>query len=820
MNRIQTILAVSLIFMGLSPVAYSQTPSSTSAESYAAMAKLGKGFIIWESNRTDAWRLWRIGLDGQGLKQISPDEPGRDHFCPHISPNGRRVVYLSYPKGTSGYHEHQADKPAVMHLMNVDGTGDRVILPSARAYCEDRAVVWVDDDKFHYIDGQGISREYSISSQRNHPLTKQTKVGYGWLVNATSTFAITGDPAFCPYNPVTGKISVAKEQYGCQPYFTTDGKWGYWMGGNGGPVDKIKLATGKVSHIFKSRDNRMPKERNYIYFPMISHNNRLIAFAASPRDHDHFKSDYEIFVARTDPATLEVIGTPVRYSFDPGCDRYPDVYVSDLELGSHQGEAPFTVKFQAPADAGAANWKFGDGGTGVGAVIEHTYREAGSYTVEIYGADKSYYGEVYVQAATAPSVVSASLSGDRNVVVTFDEPVAVTAAVFTLNDTLTAKEITPSSDGLSVSLGFERNLPKEAKLRIEGLTDRAQVPNIMPAQQVVIPPHTWPVDPASAVLIWDNAKSGCTTTDNAACEVKSVGKVFADHNYAMQTSGGYYQVLGADEAILKGCQATNKLTVEAVITTHSIDQTGPARIITFSSGASTRNFTIGQKLNKLVFKLRTTASGLNGNDPELELADILPNRPVHLMVCYAPGSLQCYIDGKLKLNTTAIKGDFSNWSAQSLLLGSEVGGSLRWRGKVNGLAITNRSFNANEAAQSYESYLALHPRKTVIPVRLKAKLLGSSKWPTTAEILPYKDALVTSLYEVLSVQQGQCEVKKVLVVQWAIVGGEELGKLPAMGSQQTLVLEPYADNPQLEGIYMSDTLDADPEIPLYYAIAR
>ncbi len=815
MNRIQTILAVSLIFTGLSPVAFSQSPQTANADNYAAITKLGRGFIIWESNRTGAWRLWRIGLDGQELKQISPDEPGRDHFCPHISPNGRRVVYLSYPKGISGYHEHQADQPAAMHLMNVDGTGDRVILPSARAYCEDRAVVWVDDDRFHYIDGQGISREYSISSQRNHPLTKQMKVGYGWLVNATSTYAITGDPAFCPYNPVTQKISVAKEQYGCQPYFTADGKWGFWMGGNGGPVDKINLATGKVSRIFRSRDNCMPKERNYIYFPMISRNNRLIAFAASPRHHDHFKSDYDIFVARMDPATLEVVGTPVRYSFDPGCDRYPDVYVSDLQLGSHQGEAPYTVQFKAPADASTANWRFGDGGTGKGAVVEHTYRKAGSYTVEVSGADRSYTGEVNVQAATIPSVVSTSLRGDRSVVVTYDEPVAITGAVFTLNDKLTAKEVVLSSDGLSVILRFDQSLPIDAELRIEGVTDRAQVPNIMPTRQITIPPHIWPLDPASAVLVWDNAKSGCTTADNAPCEVKAVGKVFADHNYAMQTSGGYYQVLGADEAILKGCQSTNQLAVEAVITTHSIDQTGLARTISFSSGTSSRNFTIGQKLNRLILSLRSSDTGLNGT--ELELADMLPNRPMRVMLCYAPGSLQCYVDGKLKLNTTAIKGDFRNWSAQNLLLGSESGGSLPWQGTVNGVAIYNRSFKANEAAQSYDSYLALHPSKDVGVVRLKARLLSSSKMPTLKEILPYRDALVTSLYEVLSVQQGQCEAKRILVVQWAIAGGEELGKLPEVNSQQTLVLEPYADNPQLEGIYMSDTLDAAPEIPLYFS---
>ena len=60
----------------------------------APEAALGDGFAVWESLRTGDWRIWRRRLDGTGLEQLTPDEDGRQHCCPHISPDGRWVAFL------------------------------------------------------------------------------------------------------------------------------------------------------------------------------------------------------------------------------------------------------------------------------------------------------------------------------------------------------------------------------------------------------------------------------------------------------------------------------------------------------------------------------------------------------------------------------------------------------------------------------------------------------------------------------------------------------------------------------------------------------
>jgi TolB protein len=61
--------------------------------------------------------------DGSELTQVTFDE--RVNWFPHFSPDGRNIVYLSYPPGTAG---HPADKDVVLRFMQPDGTGTRDVV--------------------------------------------------------------------------------------------------------------------------------------------------------------------------------------------------------------------------------------------------------------------------------------------------------------------------------------------------------------------------------------------------------------------------------------------------------------------------------------------------------------------------------------------------------------------------------------------------------------------------------------------------------------------------------------------------------------------
>ena len=64
-------------------------------------------WIYFNSDRKGGWNIWRIPADGGGpddskAQQITSD-PHEDWF-PHVSPDGKSIVFLSFPPGTEGHN--------------------------------------------------------------------------------------------------------------------------------------------------------------------------------------------------------------------------------------------------------------------------------------------------------------------------------------------------------------------------------------------------------------------------------------------------------------------------------------------------------------------------------------------------------------------------------------------------------------------------------------------------------------------------------------------------------------------------------------------
>jgi TolB protein len=62
-------------------------------------------------------QLFRMAVDGSDLEQLTDNE--RVNWFPHVSPDGARVAYISFPPGTLS---HPADKDVIIHLREQDGT--------------------------------------------------------------------------------------------------------------------------------------------------------------------------------------------------------------------------------------------------------------------------------------------------------------------------------------------------------------------------------------------------------------------------------------------------------------------------------------------------------------------------------------------------------------------------------------------------------------------------------------------------------------------------------------------------------------------------
>lgn len=289
----------------------------------------GRGFVVWESNRSGRWRLWIQELHGSVPRQLTPDEGDRIHCCPHVAPDGSALAWLSLDPGPDRYPEERAEAGA-LRLIRPDGSGLRELAPRARAYGEHRAAIWHGPRELLYIDGEGYTVRLSLDTAKRERLLGRPHPMSGWLMGPSLTHAVDGLPTFSLYDPRRREVTELQAFGGCQPFFSADGRWGYWVAGAGGPLYKIDLATRAVSQLLGKGDPRMPGGQGYLYFPMLSSDQTLLAFAASDGGHDHWAADYDVHLVETDPERLEVAGRPVRIAPHPGVDRFPDVWVKSV----------------------------------------------------------------------------------------------------------------------------------------------------------------------------------------------------------------------------------------------------------------------------------------------------------------------------------------------------------------------------------------------------------------------------------------------------------------------------------------------------------
>jgi hypothetical protein len=189
------------------------------------------------------------------------------------------------------------------------------------------------------------------------------------------------------------------------------------------------------------------------------------------------------------------------------------------------------------------------------------------------------------------------------------------------------------------------------------------------------------------------------------------GAVTLDGTGALEFRGGRVRLEGASRAVLEACAARGAVSWELDLQTVSLDQIGPARILTMSTGAAFTNFLVGQDREWLVLRLRSPA----GNEPtgtadpgddvgrprkprrredapadDLRLCRLTPGRWQHVVVGFSRGTVVCWVDGVETLRASDIAGDLSAWVDAPLLLGDDPQGSRPWRGRVAQVTMRDR----------------------------------------------------------------------------------------------------------------------------------
>jgi TolB protein len=92
-------------------------------------------WIYFNSDRGEGWNIWRMPADGAGpedrrAERITND--GLEDWFPHPSPDGRSLLFLSFPAGTKGHN----DRSLRVQLRMVAMPGDRLVPVTPRVVVE------------------------------------------------------------------------------------------------------------------------------------------------------------------------------------------------------------------------------------------------------------------------------------------------------------------------------------------------------------------------------------------------------------------------------------------------------------------------------------------------------------------------------------------------------------------------------------------------------------------------------------------------------------------------------------------------------------
>ncbi|MFP3905254.1 MAG: LamG domain-containing protein [Armatimonadota bacterium] len=160
--------------------------------------------------------------------------------------------------------------------------------------------------------------------------------------------------------------------------------------------------------------------------------------------------------------------------------------------------------------------------------------------------------------------------------------------------------------------------------------------------------------------------------------------------------------------ITEALKETGQITVEAWISAANDTQDGPARIVSISRDASSRNVTLGQEGSQFILRLRTSETNEQGEPPITTPENtVRAGELQHLAVTYDGHAAVFYVDGEPVSETTHFSGDMGiatlqNWDeTMHLMLGNEFDGQRFWCGKIYLAAIYRDSLSAEQVHHNY-----------------------------------------------------------------------------------------------------------------------
>ncbi len=145
---------------------------------------------------------------------------------------------------------------------------------------------------------------------------------------------------------------------------------------------------------------------------------------------------------------------------------------------------------------------------------------------------------------------------------------------------------------------------------------------------------------------------------------------------------------------------SDEVTFEAwVETTEGLD--GTPRIVSNSSGTSSRNGNITQIGTSFVSNIRSSATSSGNPFIDTPAGDVVGGVLTHLMVTRGvDGTRRFYVNGVLR-SRNFVGGTMDNWQSFPLVLANVAGGGRPWLGTFHLVAVYSRALTSAEVAQNF-----------------------------------------------------------------------------------------------------------------------
>ena len=211
----------------------------------------------------------------------------------------------------------------------------------------------------------------------------------------------------------------------------------------------------------------------------------------------------------------------------------------------------------------------------------------------------------------------------------------------------------------------------------------------------------WEFKTGNGLIAYDTSGVDPAVDLNLSQEVTWFG------GWGISTNGGTARgTTTASKKLYDVIQQSGEFSIEAWVVPGNVTQE-MARIVSYSAGDQSRNFTLQQTLYNYDFQLRTDQTSLNG-DPALSTpddAEVLQATLQHVVATYDPiEGRKIFVNGNLVSAVDPVPGGtLIDWQDTfALVLGNEVSGDGPWAGTVRLAAIHRRSLTQEQVVQNFD----------------------------------------------------------------------------------------------------------------------